>query len=81
MIVPPGYTPSTRLTDKFALDNYKNNIKILTGDIGTIIIENTNGFHRGMPVLDGTRLMLQLQYASTTLPFQQGCKKLNFNYI
>ena len=79
MIVPPGYNPSTRLTDKFAIDNYKDNIKILTGDIGTIIIENTNGFHRGMPVLEGTRLMLQLQYASTTLPFQQGCKKLNLD--
>jgi len=79
MIVPPGYSPSTRLTDKFAIDNYKDNIKILTGDIGTIIIENTNGFHRGMPVLDGTRLILQLQYASTTLPFQQGCKKLNLD--
>ena len=73
IVVPSGYAPSTRLTDEFAGRVYGDKIKIFTGEVGTIIIENTNGFHRGMPVVKGNRMVLQLQYSSTLLPFQQGC--------
>ena len=77
IIEPPNYEPSTRLTDTFAMNKYGDKIKVFTGKMGTIIIENTNGFHRGMPVQHGNRLILQLQYSSTLLPLQQGCKSFN----
>ena len=77
IIEPPGYQPSTRLTDTFAKNTYGDKIKLFIGDIGTIIIENTNGFHRGMPIIKGNRLMLQLQYSTTLFPFQQGIQFSN----
>jgi hypothetical protein len=77
IIEPPNYQPSTRLTDVFAKNTYGDKIKVFTGEIGTIIIENTNGFHRGLPVKKENRIMLQLQYSATLLPFQQGCNYFN----
>ena len=73
LITPSNYEPSNRLTDDYVINTYGENVKIFTGVTGTIIIENTNGLHRGLPVLSGSRLILQLQYSSTLLPFQQGC--------
>ena len=78
IIEPPGYKPSTRLSNDYAKRVYKDNIKTFTGEIGTIIIENTNGFHAGTSVLNGNRLLLQLLYSSTTLPLQQGCQFCKF---
>ena len=73
IITPYKYKPSTRLSDTFIQSVYSNeNIKCFTGTAGTIILENTYGFHKGGVVKSGNRLMLQLQYSSTLLPFQQG---------
>jgi hypothetical protein len=66
---PPKYSPSTRITDGFALKKYGNNVKNFTGEIGTIIIENTYGFHAGSRVLKNNRLILQLEYCSSLYPF------------
>ena len=33
------------------------------GKKGTLVIEDTRGYHRGLPVIDGERIMLQLEYA------------------
>ena len=78
IIEPSGYKPSTRLSNDYAKRVYKDNIKTFTGEIGTIIIENTNGFHAGTSVLNGNRLLLQLLYSSTVLPLQQRCQFCKF---
>lgn len=77
MIEPPNYAPSSRLTDTFATDTYGDAIRVFTGELGTIIIENTNGFHKGLKVTNGNRIVMQLQYSATLLPFQQGCHFFN----
>ena len=71
---PYGYEPSQRLKNSFVNKNYKNDIITHLGKKGTIIIEDTRGYHKGSPVKKGVRNMLQLQYCATCLPFQQGNK-------
>jgi hypothetical protein len=43
----------------------KERIKSITGPKGQIAFVNTRGFHKGAPVLEGHRLILQLEYASS----------------
>jgi hypothetical protein len=74
IIAPSGYQPSTRLSNEFVKKVYGDKIKTFTGKMGTMIIENTNGFHAGTPVQKGNRLILQLLYSATALPLQQGCQ-------
>lgn len=42
-----------------------NKQKAFTGKKGTVIFEDTYGFHKGSPVIKGHRLMLQLEYANS----------------
>ena len=41
----------------------KENIIMHTGKQGTLIIEDTRGYHKGLPVVSGERIILQLEYA------------------
>ena len=64
--VPEGYKMSSRMADEDILDAYlPDRVKTLTGTKGTIIIEDTSGFHKGQPVREGYRLLAQLEYASS----------------
>lgn len=71
---PERYSIHRRLTNEFVEKNYNDKIKVFTGGKGTILIENTNGFHAGSSVKKGNRLILQLQYASTLYPLSDGAE-------
>ena len=62
----PTTVSSDRRTDE---DVYKafgeDRVKAITGKKGQIAFVNTRGFHRGTPVIEGHRLLLQLEYASS----------------
>lgn len=61
--VPPDYQISQRLSDEYLEHQYAaDRFVSVTGSRGTIVLEDTSGFHKGTPVLDGYRLMLQLEY-------------------
>jgi len=64
--LPDVYRISQRLPDDYIKKNYGDNVLTLTGRRGTMIFENTYGFHKGCPIKKGYRLMLQLQFASST---------------
>jgi len=66
---PVDYKPSDRLTNKFINENYKNDIVYITGSKGTIIVENTHGFHSGTELQEGKRNILQLEYGISKLAF------------
>jgi len=57
-----GYS---RLTDEEVFTHLprRNEIKF-HGAKGTVIFEDTRGLHKGQPVLEGSRLMLQLQFSN-----------------
>lgn len=75
--VPVGYSISQRLDDKHLRHQYAiDRFVTFQGKQGTIIIEDTSGFHKGTPVQSGHRLMLQLEYCCS-LYFNQG---LCFSY-
>ncbi len=42
-------------------------LRTLTGSAGDVILGDTRAFHRGKPLTKGVRLMLQLEFASSTL--------------
>ena len=64
--VPENYRFHQRLTDEYLLDKYGKEKHInITGEMGTLIIEDTTGFHKGTPVKKGHRLLIQLEYCST----------------
>jgi hypothetical protein len=78
MVTPIGYKPSDRLDDNFIYNNYINeNVLNICGKKGTIIFENTNGFHKGNILKDGYRFMLQLQYCSSTQFLTNGINFIN----
>ena len=53
-----------RETDTTILQHYKaKNIIYHTGDKGTMIIEDTRGYHKGCPLIKGQRILLQLEFA------------------
>ncbi len=61
--VPPDYAISQRLSDEHIAAEYPPERHIsIKGTRGTIVIEDTSGFHKGMPVVRGYRLLLQLEY-------------------
>lgn len=53
------------VTEKFG----KDNILSITGKAGSAFVENTFGIHRGQPVKKGTRLLFQVVYSLTALPY------------
>lgn len=56
--------PSTRESDDFIKQHYDSkNIKFHCGKKGTVVFENTRGYHKGTPVIEGERLILQIEFA------------------
>tara|TARA_R110002074_G_scaffold386746_1_gene568583 strand:- start:7343 stop:8380 length:1038 start_codon:yes stop_codon:yes gene_type:complete len=54
----------TRESDDTILRHYpKEHVVMHEGRKGTVIIEDTRGYHKGLPVIDGERIMLQLEYS------------------
>lgn len=57
---------SKRLDDERLEGGYSpERFRRFTGPRGSLIVEDTSGFHKGTPVRAGHRLMLQLEYATT----------------
>lgn len=57
-----------RLTVKRALRLYGDErIKVFTGDAGTAVFEDTSNYHRALPVIQGFRWILQLNYSNVKL--------------
>lgn len=61
-----NYVISSRVEDEKVDDVFgKDNVITFTGKKGTIIIEDTFGLHKGTPVVEGARLLLQLEYCNS----------------
>lgn len=62
----PGYTESKRISKDTLLEYYpKECFETICGNRGTVILGDTSCFHRGEPVIEGARLMLNLEYTSS----------------
>jgi hypothetical protein len=60
-ILRKGYS---RLSDEEVAQAFpKNSWASMEGPAGTILLEDTRGLHKGMPLLEGHRLVLQFQYS------------------
>ena len=58
-----GYS---RLSDEEVLSHYgKDRIKVFSAPKGTIIAEDTRGLHKGTNVINGDRLIFQIQFSNT----------------
>lgn len=63
---PAALREDRRYRDEEILAHYPpDRIAAMTGPTGTIFAEDTRGFHKGTPVHQGHRLVLQLQYATS----------------
>jgi len=61
-----GIPYSTRLPDEQVLGIYgEDKQRIVEGQAGTIIFGDTVAAHKGLPLKNGSRLMLQLEYAAS----------------
>lgn len=57
---------SKRLTDEYLHSVYPSQrFRRFSAPRGTLLLEDTSGFHKGNPVAKGHRLMLQFEFAST----------------
>jgi hypothetical protein len=65
-ITDNNYKPSDRISDDIMKNNYGENVITICGKKGTVIFEDTNGFHKGNILNSGYRIMLQLQYCCST---------------
>lgn len=62
----PTNVSSDRWTDDDVCKAFgEDRVKSITGPKGQIAFVNTRGFHRGSSVVEGHRLLLQLEYASS----------------
>ena len=60
------YKPSDRIEDEKVEEVFgEENLLTFTGKKGCIIIEDTFGLHKGTPVVEGARLLLQLEYCNS----------------
>ena len=61
-----GYRSSKRLQSDFLHTKYDSErFHTFTAPRGTVLVEDTSGFHRGAPVKSGHRLLLQVEFVST----------------
>ena len=61
---PPQFARSKRYGEQELLDHYGHaNECVAAGPAGTILAEDTMGFHRGSTITHGYRMLLQLQYS------------------
>ena len=62
-LLSKGYS---RLRDEEVFQHYPvNRMQKFVAPRGTVIAEDTRGLHKGMEVLDGDRLMLQIQFSAS----------------
>lgn len=62
-----------RITDEEISNHYsKDKIVTFNAKAGTILAEDTRGLHRGLPVLEGNRLMLQFQFSNSLFGSSKG---------
>jgi len=71
MIHPEPYRAHQRVTDEFIEENYSD-IIYLTGEKGSIHLVDTNGWHKGLPVISGHRLIIQLEWTLDTTDLKSG---------
>ncbi|NEO95145.1 MAG: phytanoyl-CoA dioxygenase family protein [Moorea sp. SIO3G5] len=63
---PKALLPEGRISDTtIGLHYPESEIHELCGPKGTIIIADTRGFHKGKPLVSGTRLMFQIEYSNS----------------
>jgi hypothetical protein len=60
-ILPEGFRVSCRVFDKF-FDKFNEDQLQIEGDKGTLILEDTKGFHKGSNVKSGKRYILQFLF-------------------
>lgn len=61
--VPANYKMRQRVDDEFLEGTYEpDRFVSVVGEKGTIILEDTFGFHKGTPVQHGHRLLIQFEY-------------------
>lgn len=57
-VVNPGRFSKTRFTDEEILTTFGSEAQVVhAGPAGTVILEDTRGYHRGLPVSSGERIM------------------------
>ena len=66
--LPRAFLEDRRYRDEEILEHYSDDrVLTLTGPAGTMFAEDTRGLHKGTAVMTGCRLLLQLQYATSSL--------------
>lgn len=60
-ILPKGHSGANRIEDNF-FSNYRDDIMEITGNTGTLIVEDTKGFHKGSVVKTGKRFIFQILF-------------------
>ena len=69
---PASVARSGLYSDGEIFDAYSRHKELVTrGPAGTILAEDTKGFHRGSPITRGFRLLLQLEFAVIGYPTEQ----------
>ena len=68
MIIPKGrkFKLSSRIDDKFIKDNYSE-IVYITGKKGSLNLVDTTGWHKGLPLKKGHRILIQFEWATDTI--------------
>lgn len=67
------YKPRSKLSEDYANKKYGDNIIYHIGKKGTIIIEDTWGYHAGTPIKNkDSRLLYQITFGVSTFPLQEG---------
>jgi len=66
MITPDNYHVSQRVSEDFIKKNYSE-IKYFTGKQGTMFLEDTGGWHKGLILEKGHRIILQLEWTTEEL--------------
>jgi len=71
-VKPSAFKKSVRYTDEQVWDGYgRENEKVFEAPAGTIIVEDTLGFHKGSTPKRDYRLILQLEYAIFNTPGEE----------
>jgi len=69
---------SNRLSDKSMFSRISSDKAVyFTGEKGTVVIEDTRGFHKGTPVIEGHRIILQLEFAINPCSFGSGIFRIS----
>jgi len=65
-VVRQPYRSSKRREDRELLDAFgSERLRVFTAPRGSVLFEDTSGFHKGTTVSSGHRMLLQLEYVST----------------